>query len=258
MSTIKEQIKIFLEKCEEVKSCKFIMATTKIKDLLKSIVNSPELYLLFKKVCENFDYITAKRKYLLTVSNGVINKSYVVLPEILGERLAFIFCLLAEFDNNSLNFNNFLQSYYPEDGSYYSSYHAFCDQIIVSLQEIIVEVYKDELCVEYVAESEAIPPVQETSFVENTANAQLAQKIQEIFLIISKEQQILSSTTLSDAEKKAGMIILSEITNAVKNKNIVQIGALLSGYNYFALYNNCVSENLAFLIESLSIFGTLL
>lgn len=47
MSGTKEQVLTFLEKCEELKKCKFIMATSKIKDLLKCIVNSPDLYKLF-------------------------------------------------------------------------------------------------------------------------------------------------------------------------------------------------------------------
>lgn len=258
MSDVKQQVKTFLEKCEEVKSCKFIMATTKIRDLLKVIVNSSELYSLFRKVCENFNYTEAKRKYLITVSNSVINKSYVVLPEILGERLAFIFCLLADFDNDSLNFNSFLQCYYTEDGSYFSSYHAFCDQIIVSLQQIIAEVYKDEIVSGFVSEGSEILPIQEENTVKSTANPQLAQKIQEIILIISKEKEILLSSSISDLEKKAGIIMLDELVSSVKNRNMSQISALLSGYNYFSLYNNCVSENLAFLIQTLSIYRSFL
>ena len=93
MTDTKEQIKSFLDKCEELKSCKFIMATTKIKDLLKCIVNCPELYRLFEAVTKDFNYISAKSRCLVTVNDGVFTRSYVVLPDTVGQRLAFIFCL---------------------------------------------------------------------------------------------------------------------------------------------------------------------
>ena len=109
MTDTKEQILSFLEKCEELKSCKFIMATTKIKDLLKCIVNCPELYRLFETVTRKFDYPAAKEQCLISVDDGVLPQSYVMLPQTVGARLAFIFCLLVEFDKNTLNFNDFLR-----------------------------------------------------------------------------------------------------------------------------------------------------
>ena len=56
MSSTKEQALLFLEKCDELKKCKFIMATSKIKDILKCIVNSPDLYRLFETVTKDFSY----------------------------------------------------------------------------------------------------------------------------------------------------------------------------------------------------------
>ncbi len=104
------------------------MATTKIKDLLKCIVNSPELYRLFDTVTKDYDYLSAKSKCLVRSGDGFSGKNYVVLPKTVGQRLAFIFCLLVEFDRDTLNFNDFLQIYFSEDGSYISSYRAFCNK----------------------------------------------------------------------------------------------------------------------------------
>ena len=106
------------------------MATTKIKDLLKCIVNCPELYRLFETVTKNFDYPAAKSECLVSVNDGVLPTDCVVLPETVGRRLAFIFCLLVEFDKDTVNFNDFLRLYFPEDGSYFASYRAFCNIII--------------------------------------------------------------------------------------------------------------------------------
>lgn len=146
VDTVKNQITDFLNKCEEIKNCKFIMATTKFKDLLKSIVNSAELYELFNTVASNFDYIAAKRECF--VEGDAYGRCRVILPDTVGDRLAFIFCLLVEFDRNDINFNAFLQKYYPKDGSYYASYHLFCDEVIDSLQAIICDIFSKELAEE--------------------------------------------------------------------------------------------------------------
>ena len=61
---IREQVLSFLDCCDEIFKCKFIMATTKIKDILKCIVNCPELYRLFEAVTQNFNYPEVKPQCL--------------------------------------------------------------------------------------------------------------------------------------------------------------------------------------------------
>ena len=70
MEDIRPQINDFLKKCSELKNCKFIMAPTKIKDLLKSIVNSRALYELFTSVSTEFDYPLAKSRCLINLTDG--------------------------------------------------------------------------------------------------------------------------------------------------------------------------------------------
>ena len=91
MLSTQEQVFTFLEKCEELKKCKFIMATTKIKDLLKCIVNSPELYRLFDTVTKDYDYLSAKSKCLVRSGDGFYGKNYVFLTKSVVKRVAFIF-----------------------------------------------------------------------------------------------------------------------------------------------------------------------
>ncbi|MGN0812379.1 MAG: hypothetical protein ACI4MQ_02590 [Candidatus Coproplasma sp.] len=238
METVKAQITDFLNKCEELKSCKFIMATTKIKDLLKSIVNSPELYELFNTVANGFDYPAMKQRCF--IDNG---NCRVALPETVGERLAFIFCLLVEFDRNEINFNAFLQKYYPKDGSYYSSYHLFCDEVIGSLENIICDVFSKEL--------ESQEPVQicerAESVVQTAHNADNGLAL----ILIYAEKQAVSSSNLSQEDKEAAAIILNALENAVLTYDTMLIQSLSCGYNYFVLYTNFVSNSISELIDEL-------
>ena len=241
METVKAQITDFLNKCEELKNCKFIMATTKIKDLLKSIVNSSELYELFNTVATGFDYPAVKQRCFIEGS-----RCKVVLPDTVGERLAFIFCLLVEFDRNEINFNAFLQKYYPKDGSFYSSYHLFCDEVICSLENIICDVYSRELEEQ---EPVCIPERAESAVSINQAidNGQNGMAL----ILINAEKDAVSSSELSQEDKEAALIILNALENAVKVYDISLIQSLSCGYNYFVLYTNFVSGSVSDLIDEL-------
>ena len=239
----REQVLAFFEKCDELKKCKFIMATTKIKDILKCIVNCPDLYNLFSVVTKDFDYPLVKSKCLVSVNDGVFTRSYIVMPQTVGHRLGFVFCLLVEFDKDTINFNDFLRRYFPEDGSYYASYHAFCDTVIKGLKDAVAQVFKEDL--EKAEQNAAVPPAPDPK----------SAMISTIDMLISEEKQYLSSSReVPDSEREGGIAMLTQLSEAVKNCNEELINALVCGYNYFVLYNKCVSEGVEILINELAAF----
>ena len=242
MLSTKEQVLMFLEKCDELKKCKFIMATSKIKDILKCIVNSPELYKLFDAVTKDFNYPEQKAQCLLSTDDGVIKHNYVVLPSTVGHRLAFIFCLFVEFDRDTFNFNDFLQYYFREDGSYFASYQAFCKTFVVALEDLIKQIYKEQL-----AAPEPVKPAKEIS--KNNINR--SSLLSSINMSIEAEKQYIYNSNIPKDEKANGYKLLNTLIGAVRNCDEELIDALICGYNYFILYNRCVSEGVAPLIESL-------
>lgn len=243
MTDTKEQIKAFLDKCDEVSGCKFIMATTKIKDLLKCIASSRELYTLFDSVTEHFDYPTTKANCLVTVSDTLYERSYLTLPQNTSQALAFIFCLLIEFDRDSINFNDFLRRYYPEDGSYYASYRAFCSVVIKSLRDMVEATFADVL-----SQPDG----------EQKPDAEIAQLLSVIEILLSEEVHFIDGAVRDAADKEGGFKILSALSSAIKEGNIENIDALVCGYNYFVLHNDCVSDTVAQLIEAIGEFERLL
>lgn len=241
MADTKEQVFTFNQKCEELKKCKFIMATTKIKDLLKCIVNCGELYRLFEAVTKDFDYPAFKAKCLVTVEDGIYQRSFVVLPQTVGQRLAFIFCILVEFDRDTLNFNDFLRKFFPEDGSYYASYRSFCALVIQGLQDAVMQVFREQL--------ESVGPLQ--SVAPNSYRAELKSVLN---LALTEEISFLSESALSDEEKENGAELLRALAVAIGKGDVEYIGALVSGYNYFVLTNKCVSEGVAELMETIGAY----
>lgn len=247
MSSTKEQVLNFLDKCEELKSCKFIMATTKIKDLLKCIVNCPELYRLFEAVTKNFDYPAMKPQCLVTVEDGIFNRSYVNLPQTVGQRLAFIFCLLVEFDKDTVNFNDFLRKYFPEDGSYFASYQAFCNIIIKALQDAVTQVFKDALAAPDEVEAEP----------QTAPNSYKAELLSALGLAVSEEIEVLKKSSLPDEDKLGGIKILTELFSAIKSGNSQLTDALICGYNYFVLYHKFATDGVAALIQGIAAYKQL-
>lgn len=246
MKSTKDEVLDFLGKCEQLKKSKFIMATTRIKDLLKSIVNSAALYELFHAVTERFDYLSAKRKYMITSHDGFLSRSRLVLPDSPGERLAFIFCLLVEFDHDSINFNEFLRHFYPEDGSYYSSFHSFCDKVITALEEIIYDIFKDEL-EEAPQESRVQSAVEGQSSAgesepQTAPDSAAAEKLSAVSIIIAREKNIISCSDMSEADKQDGISMLSELESAIREGRAQSADAILRGYEYYSACHNNFSQ----------------
>lgn len=235
---VKEQVLSFFDKCDELKNCKFIMATTKLKDILKCIVNCPDLYKLFAEVTKDFNYPYVRSQCLVTAGEGIYKRGYCTMPQPVEQRLAFAFCLLVEFDKEVLDFNEFISRYFPEDGSYFASYHAFCNTVILGMRDAVAEVFREEL------KKPLYHPI------DQSPNAAKAKLISAINLAISEEMQFLSSKkSVPDGDKTGGLEILTQLLEAVKAGNLLLINALLCGYNYFVLYNKCVSDGFHALIQ---------
>ncbi len=242
----KAQVLSFFESCEEIKSANFIMATKKIKDLLKCIVNCPDLYRLFEAVTKDFDYSTAKEKCLVTANDGFYSKGYVVLPQTVGQRLAFIFCLFVEFDREIINFNDFLRKYFHDEG-YYTSYQNFCNQIVDGLKNSVAQIFR-----EYLAEEKAEKQ-------PSRVNSYAAEIISAIEITVSAEIRRINSVSAVPLEdRECGIKILSELSTAAKAGNSKVLDALVCGYNYFLMCFKLACEDAENLIKLVAEYMRLL
>ena len=241
MENTKAEVLDFIEKCEQLRKSKFIMATTRIKDVLKSIVNSRALYALFHAVTQKFDYVSAKRKYLVTVHEGLLNRSRMLLPDSPADKLAFVFCLLVEFDHDSINFNEFLQQYFPEDGSYYSSFHSFCDKAIVCFEKVVIDLFREEL---------ECPSGSEKNTVKAPDPA-AAEKLSAVSILIAREKNIISGLNISERDRQDGVSMLSELERAIREGRGAAADALIRGYEYYSACHNNFSQLIQLLVSAM-------
>ena len=259
MGNTKAEVSNFLKRCDQLRASKFIMATTRIRDILKGIAGSRALYELFSEITAGFDYVAAKRKYFVGRGDRFYGRSRLILPEDAAERLAFTFCLLVEFDHGDMNFNEFLQRYFPVDGSYFSSFHDFCDKVILSMEEIIREVFAAELAEEQpqapaaaeaqVGTAQPAQPVQpEPAAQDSAAGTVSAEKISAVSILINGEKNYIASSDMGKAAKEDGFAMLNALLSAVRAGNAEAADAILRGYEY---YSAC-HKNFSKLFERLS------
>lgn len=139
-----------------------------------------------------------------------------------------------------------MEAYFREDGSYFESYRAFCNTIIVNLENLIKQVFKDQ-----------IGDIELERRKDDGANTQKAKLISSIALSVEAEKQFIS-TSAPKEERESAVKMLDALVKAVKSEDEEMIDAVICGYNYFILYNRCVSDEVASLIEFISEYEKLL
>lgn len=135
------EIQYFFSRCDVFTRSSFIFAKPRLTEILKSITSSAILTQLFSMVVEGYDYAAAKTRCLVSYGNRAKPKKQLILPKHPAERLAFIFLLLCDFDNDKRGFNEFIFTYFDCDGNYAASFNSFCSGVIAPLKSLIYEIF---------------------------------------------------------------------------------------------------------------------
>ena len=222
----------FFTACDDLIDGKHILADKKIGELLRAVATSDDLMGLFAAVTDKFDYQAAKRAYLRTPEQNRSFRCDVLLPADKTQLLAFVFCLLVEFDNGSLKLNDFLLRYFYEDGSLTASYTLFVSKVIRPFRDVV------RGCFPNAGKSDAghFQRKKEEGILEA-----LSYKV-------AAEQARLAQLPLSREDAIAGGIMLTELSIAVDRKEVPEIKALLCGYLYYLQVIDGTCENSSELI----------
>ncbi len=223
-----EKITRFLSVCDELVYGKYILADTKIGELLKIIATSRELTDLFSAVTEQFDFIEAKKSYLRFPAHKGAAHGAAFLPFERGDLLAFVFCLLVEFDSGAVRLNDFLLRYFYEDGSYTASYAIFADRMMRPFRDII---------------SGCFPQVSNKSFAFEKKRQKEGEILQVLSTRLTVERARLNSLIKSAEDLKNGELIVCELLAAIGREDLNEIRALSCGYRYFLKSLNFLDES---------------
>ena len=210
----------FLTACDELINGTYVLADVKISEVLKSIAGSKDLTDLFSAVTERFDYPKAKQLCLRFPAAKGAAHGAAFLPSDRGEVLAFVFCLLVEFDGGAVRLNDFLLRYFYDDGSVYGSFYAFSNQVIKPFRNAVRTVFA-----EGAAQSAPRPPLEE-------------------------ERSLVYRSSMPDGQKVDALLLLNGLERAKRDGELYC--ALLAGYLWFAKSTGWKSEHLAALADDLA------
>ena len=121
---------------EQMANSKFIFAERKISNLLASITESENLYATMQYCLHNFDYELEFLKAKLQ-NEGDIE---LILPIDEKRTVAFVFCLLCQFDQKTLNIAEFMVKYFSND--VHEGYNLFCEKMLVPFENALYAIVR--------------------------------------------------------------------------------------------------------------------
>ena len=198
----------FFSACDDLMTSKHILADKKIGELLRAVAVNDDLMGLFQAVTKDFDYRAAKHAYLRAPEDSHTARGEVYLPADEAELLAFVFCLLAEFDSGTLRFNDFLLRYFYEDGSYTASYALFLERMIRPFRDILRRCFPH-------------PERMGVSLYSDRTDGIYS----ALAANVNAERERLKQLPLSQEDAVAGDSILYALYSAVQRKDIAEIKA---------------------------------
>lgn len=205
----REELNLFIARVDELIESKYVLADIKISNLLKGIVSLESIYALFKSCLIDFDYETAKKKYLVSAPYLMDNKGEYLLPNKSKELLAFTLNVLTDMDSGTISLAEFLDKYFYEDGSYISSYSSFINKMIKPFKSAV------KLIMDSVLEGKIEDPIEVISRAEELAEK--SRKLEE-----EKEKEDRNSAAKLGGESKASLkeILLNYKKNIKERKRL--------------------------------------
>ncbi len=221
------ELDLFLTKADELIDSKYIIADIKIVGLLKAIAASDTLIAIFKNCMTGFDYQAAQKKYLVKSKYLAEGKGEFVLPPSSRELLAFIFSVLVDIDAKRIDFAQFINKYFYEDGSCSAGYTAFLNSMIKPfknsvkmLMESVIDGKLQDPVEAFTEEEERREVLEKAAAEEKRKEKELSEKaygesVKAIRKILLDDKTKIKNSRLKDDVKEELVLIIDMFANAV-------------------------------------------
>lgn len=137
MVSLEEYAKVcsLIASCNDIINGKFILAHNKIATLLKNLTASQEVYNLLATTLTNFDFEREFSRAKLKTSQ---ERNGFAIPKAKEKLLPFVFCVLVNINNNTLDLDTFISEYFPsESGNHAEEFTRFAQELILPFRDII-------------------------------------------------------------------------------------------------------------------------
>lgn len=261
--TTREELNVFLEKVDELIVGNYILADIKIAGLLKSIAVSDTLLAIFGNCLSGFDYVAAKKKYLVQSKYLPGEKGEFLIPTSQRDLLAFVFTLLVDIDSKRVDFGEFLNKFFYVDGSCSSGYSVFINAMIKPFRSAVktltesvidgkvqdpVEAAK-EAELDRVQKQEKLKKEQENE--KRLSGKKYAKNIKKIKELLLQDKSRIKSSRLSSKAKSELTLVVDMLANAIDSGEKDGVAYAFVAYKYCAKWHKLVMFNRARKIKSL-------
>lgn len=129
MNNQKNNLNLFSQRVDDAINSRFILADRHITGLLKCVATIPEIMAVVGETLKNVSYADEYEKACIVVTKNGKASNKIVLPTDKKRIIAFVVCLLTEFDSGRRSLLEFLtEFFYDEDTNI--AYSKFCDAIL--------------------------------------------------------------------------------------------------------------------------------
>lgn len=135
----KKQIESLIRDCNEMIEGKFILADSKISNILKDITKCKFIYNIMADCMSDFSF---EKEFGRAKVRRHARESYFVMPTEERKILAMTFCLLVQIENREIDFATFLKEYFTKDGI--TEYMAFTDEVMRPFRDVLIKIYESQ------------------------------------------------------------------------------------------------------------------
>lgn len=222
-----EDLSPFMAAADELLSCKYILADKRISELLKTIAANKELFELFKTALSGYNYSVEFNKSRVA-SKGSVKLS---LPQNQARKIAYVFCLLMEFDTGKRNLKEFLDTYY---------YMPQPNASLALWTKDMITVFKDVTAYLYVNGIETLLDNEEIDY-------SLRRQVGEI--LENLNSLVMRTAAFGTDTKRDLFIMLSAIENSLTPNKADALKALVLGLEYVLRATECHQAFSPYMIE---------
>ena len=132
---IEESVKNFIDACDELIDCKYLVAEYKIQKMLKALAESEPVCSLLGECLEQFNRDRELARAYIQDGHGDF---VYISPAEEYKIIALVFCTLVDIDNKKIIFVDFIKRFFGREEN---PFQAFLLQMIVPFRNLIAEVF---------------------------------------------------------------------------------------------------------------------
>lgn len=140
-NSLEEYAKVcsLIASCNDIINGKFILAYNKISALLKNLTASKDVYNLLASHLNNFDF---EREFSRAQLRSAKEKTKFVLPETPDKILPFVFCVLVNINNHTIDLDQFISEFFTsETNNHAEEFQRFANEVILPFRNLIAKAF---------------------------------------------------------------------------------------------------------------------